>query len=162
MRDCNNTHARVFSGYIYVCMCIYTYIVSVCRLVISDFVTPWTVACQVLLHMEFSRQEYWSRLSFPSPRDVLLHPRTETWSPILQADSLPSEPPVSKVIKAPCPGERVRLLWTSDPPRTPFPWALCPHPRLLYLLVLLAPSVCTQKHPAVSHLVLSVIIALAP
>ena len=27
-------------------------------------VTPWTVACQAPLSMEFSRQEYWSRLSF--------------------------------------------------------------------------------------------------
>ena len=92
MRDCNNTHARVFSGYIYVCMCIYTYIVSVCRLVISDFVTPWTVACQVLLHMEFSRQEYWSRLSFPSPRD-LPNSGIEPRSYALQADSLSSGPP---------------------------------------------------------------------
>ena len=31
------------------------------------FVTPWTVAHQALLSMEFSRQEYWSGLPFPSP-----------------------------------------------------------------------------------------------
>ena len=37
--------------------------------------------------MEFSRQEYWSPLLFPSPGD-LLHPRTEPRSPALQADSL--------------------------------------------------------------------------
>ena len=30
-------------------------------------VTPWTVAHQVPLFMGFSRQEYWSGLSFPSP-----------------------------------------------------------------------------------------------
>ena len=29
--------------------------------------TPWTVACQAPLSMGFSRQEYWSRLPFPSP-----------------------------------------------------------------------------------------------
>ena len=29
-------------------------------------VTPWTVACQAPLSMGFSRQEYWSRLPFPS------------------------------------------------------------------------------------------------
>ena len=29
------------------------------------FATPWTVAYQVLLSMEFSRQEYWSVLPFP-------------------------------------------------------------------------------------------------
>ena len=30
---------------------------------------PWTVACQAPLSMEFSRQEYWSRLPFPTPGD---------------------------------------------------------------------------------------------
>ena len=30
------------------------------------FVTPWTVACQAPMSMEFSRQEYWSGLPFPT------------------------------------------------------------------------------------------------
>ena len=34
------------------------------------FVTSMTIACQALLFMEFSRQEYWSRLPFPSPGDL--------------------------------------------------------------------------------------------
>ena len=34
------------------------------------FVTPWTVAYQAPLSMGFSRQEYWSGLPFPSPRDL--------------------------------------------------------------------------------------------
>ena len=34
------------------------------------FVTPWTVACQAPLSMEFSRQEYWSKLPFPTPGDL--------------------------------------------------------------------------------------------
>ena len=42
--------------------------------------------------MEFSRQEYWSRLSFPSPGD-LPDPGIEPGSPALQADSLPFVPP---------------------------------------------------------------------
>ena len=42
--------------------------------------------------MEFSRQEYWSVLLFPSPGD-LPNPGMEPVSPALQADSLPSEPP---------------------------------------------------------------------
>ena len=33
-------------------------------------VTPWTVAHQAPLSIEFSRQEYWSGLPFPSPRDL--------------------------------------------------------------------------------------------
>ena len=32
--------------------------------------TPWTVACHTPLSMEFSRQEYWSRLLFPTPGDL--------------------------------------------------------------------------------------------
>ena len=32
--------------------------------------TPWTVACQVPLSMQFSRQEYWSGLPFHSPGDL--------------------------------------------------------------------------------------------
>ena len=53
---------------------------------------PWTVAYQASLSMGFSRQEYWSGLSFPSPGD-LRDPRIEPRSPALQADSLLSEPP---------------------------------------------------------------------
>ena len=30
------------------------------------FATPWTEVCQAPLSMEFSRQEYWSRVPFPS------------------------------------------------------------------------------------------------
>ena len=33
-------------------------------------VTPWTVAGQAPLSMEFSRQEYWSGFPFPSPGDL--------------------------------------------------------------------------------------------
>ena len=32
--------------------------------------TPWNVACQAPLSMRFSRQEYWSVLPFPSPKDL--------------------------------------------------------------------------------------------
>ena len=51
------------------------------------FATPWTVAYEAPPSMEFSRQEYWSGLSFPSPGD-LPHPRIEPGSPSLQADAL--------------------------------------------------------------------------
>ena len=56
------------------------------------FVTPWTVAYQAPLSMEFSRQEYWSGLPFPSPGD-LPDPGIEPRSPALQADALLSELP---------------------------------------------------------------------
>ena len=68
------------------------------------FVTPWTVAYKAPLSMEFSRQEYWRGLPFPSPGDLpnsgiepgsvikkccnIMHAGN-----IMQADALPSEPP---------------------------------------------------------------------
>ena len=38
-----------------------------CHVMSNSFVTSWTVACQAHLSMGFPRQEYWSRLLFPSP-----------------------------------------------------------------------------------------------
>ena len=38
--------------------------------IVSDSVTPWTIACQAPLSMGFSRQEYWSGLPIPSPEDL--------------------------------------------------------------------------------------------
>ena len=43
--------------------------------------------------MELSRQEYWSGLPFLSPEDRFPNPGIEPRSPVLQADSLLSEPP---------------------------------------------------------------------
>ena len=54
----------------------------------------WTVACQTPLSMEFSRQEYWSRLLFPT-LGHLPDPGIETVSLAMQCvlhwqeDSLP-------------------------------------------------------------------------
>ena len=39
--------------------------------------TPWTVACKAPLSMGFSRQEYWSRLLFPSPGEKSSENSTE-------------------------------------------------------------------------------------
>ena len=38
--------------------------------VVSDSAIPQTVACQAPLPMEFSRQECWSTLLFPSPGNL--------------------------------------------------------------------------------------------
>ena len=46
----------------YVCVCVLSHV--------QLFVTPWTVTCQAPLSMEFSRQECWSGLPFPSPGDL--------------------------------------------------------------------------------------------
>ena len=55
------------------------------------FAILWVVDYQTPLSMEFSRQEYWNGLPFPSP-GVLPDPGIEPGSPTLQADALPSEP----------------------------------------------------------------------
>ena len=74
--------------------CVYIYIYmeseSDSHSVMSNSATIWTAAHQAL-SMEFSRQEYWSGLPFPSPGD-LPDPGIKLRSPALQADSLLSEP----------------------------------------------------------------------
>ena len=66
-----------------------------CRWSVSHvwlFVTPWTVAHQTALSVEFSSKEYWSGLPFPSPGDLPV-PGIKPRSPAFQEDSLPSKPP---------------------------------------------------------------------
>ena len=55
-------------------------------------VTQWTAAYQAPPSMGFSRQEYWSGLPLPSPRDIL-DPGIKARSLALKANSLPTEPP---------------------------------------------------------------------
>ena len=73
------------------------------------FAIPWTEAHKASLSMEFSRQEYWSGYSFPSPGD-LPDPGIEPESLALQADSLPSEPP-EKPISLKCEKIIISLLY---------------------------------------------------
>ena len=69
------------------CVC-----VCVCGLShVQLFVTPWTIAHQAPLPLEFSRQEYWSGLPIPTPGG-LSNSGIEPESPALQADPLPTEP----------------------------------------------------------------------
>ena len=89
------------------CLCVSCSCVCVCVCVcvlsrVQLFATPWTVPCQAPLSTGFLRQDYWSGLPFPPPRD-LPNPGTEPNSPALQADSLPlshqgsSEPQIAAV-----------------------------------------------------------------
>ena len=55
----------------------------VCVLIHAQlFSGPWTVACQASLSTEFSRQEYWDKLPFPTPGDP--------WDPVIKPMSLVS------------------------------------------------------------------------
>ena len=54
--------------------------------------TPWAIAHQALLSLGFSRQQYWSELSFPSPGD-LPDPGIQPAAPALSGRFLTTESP---------------------------------------------------------------------
>ena len=87
-------NTKVFQLYI-----IHVYILSRFSSV-QLFATPWTVACQAPLSMEFFRQEYWSGLPCPPPGDL----PDQGWNPRLlcvlhlQAGSLPLAPPGKPIL----------------------------------------------------------------
>ena len=73
--------------------------------------------------MEFSRPEYWSGLSFPSPGD-LPNPGIEPTSPTLRADSLPAEPPGKPKNTGVSLLQRIFLTQESDWGFLPWRWIL--------------------------------------
>ena len=83
-----------------VCVCVGVCVwggVCVCSVIQSCqlFATPWIVALQAPLSMEFSRQDYWSGLPSPPPGD-LPSPGTEPVSPavpVLLGRFSTTEPP---------------------------------------------------------------------
>ena len=83
-----------------VCVC-----VCVSCSVVSNTGTPWTVARQAALSMEFSRQEYWSRQPFHSPGD-LPDPKIKPGSPSLETDSF-----LSELLGKPRWGHGAQFLW---------------------------------------------------
>ena len=94
----------------------------------SALVTPWTLGCQAPLSMRFSRQEYWSGWSFPSPGDLpdpgiepLLHCRQILYrlryeqSPVVGVPTLGVKPGRHRwkpgiLTTRPCRGLRLNLL----------------------------------------------------
>ena len=63
--DCPSIHQSFSGPAVSSCACMLSHFSHVWL-----FVTPWTVACQALLSMGFSRQEYWNGLLIPSPGDL--------------------------------------------------------------------------------------------
>ena len=61
----------LFTRYVCVCVCVCTCARVLSCSVVSDSVTPWTVAHQVPVSMVFPRQEYWNGSPFPLPGDLL-------------------------------------------------------------------------------------------
>ena len=62
-----------------VCMCV---CVSLSH--VQLFATPWMIACQAPLSMEFSWQKFWTGFPFP-PLGDLPNPGTEPMSPVSPA-----------------------------------------------------------------------------
>ena len=78
------------SGYDDSCL---TFLLLFSRSVVSNsFATPWSVACQAPLSMDFARQEHWSGLPLPSSGD-LPDPGIESMSPALASLFFTTEPP---------------------------------------------------------------------
>ena len=92
-----SVHCRIFSripglSFRWVCACALSHVLL--------FTSPRTVARQASLSLEFSRQEYWSGLPFPSPGDLPVPgiKSVSFASPALQVDSLPLTPPGKPLI----------------------------------------------------------------
>ena len=73
------------------------------------FEIPWSVAHQLPLSTEFSRQEYWSGLPFPSPVHACMHAKLLQSCPTLcnPMDSCPPGSSIHRILQA-----RV-LEWTA-------------------------------------------------
>ena len=72
--------------YIYLVLPVYCYqpISLHPRADMLSHVIPWTSACQTPLSMDFSRQEYWSGLPFPSPMRYSFKRQEMWWNKILK------------------------------------------------------------------------------
>ena len=79
---------------------LFSYWVMSDSFVIPPSFPPWIAAHQAPLSIGFPRQGNWSGLPVPSPGD-LPDPGIKPRSPVLQVDSLPSEPP----------GKPLLMLW---------------------------------------------------
>ena len=103
---------------------------------VRPFATPWTVAYQAPQSMEFSRQEYWSGLPFPSPGS-LPDPGIEPGSPALQADALLSEPPGKRMLNDTSMGAMTVLrlsIYSQKVGSDPVPGTLSPFSKIVGII----------------------------
>ena len=75
---------------------------------VQAYSTPWPAARQAPLSVEFSRQEYWSGLSFPPPGD-LPHPGIKPASPALAVGFFTPEPPQKSLNSIGLPRKFIRV-----------------------------------------------------
>ena len=78
--------SRCFQLFIYIVLC------ALSHSCVRIFATPWTIACQAPLSVGILQARILDLLPFP-PSGDLPNPGVKARSPVLQADSLPSESP---------------------------------------------------------------------
>ena len=85
-----------FNACVCVCVCALSHFSHV-----QLFRTPRTVACQAPLPMEFSRQEYWSGLPFPTSEDLPNSGIQPTFlaSPALAGEFFTTSPPGEQTVR---------------------------------------------------------------
>ena len=86
------------------------------------FLTLWTVACHTPLSMEFSRQEYWSGLPFPSPSQLFKGTLFDKLTFHLISESLVLKGHLSWLLEKEIPAHSSILAWRI--PRTGEPRGL--------------------------------------
>ena len=115
------------------------------------FVTPWTVAHQAPLSKGFPKQEYWSGLPFPSPRDFP-NPGNKLKSLALAGRFFTKEPPGKPLRKTPdsivatgnfCPFKQKLEFWKTSTTRN-FTTEQCLKTSLMRLVGILI-DVCIKK-----------------
>ena len=95
-----------------VCVCVSVCVCLHAHSVVPDSLRPWIVACQAPLSMDFSRQESWSGLFFPSPGD-LPNPGIRSMSPLSHALA-------GRFFTSAPPGKPSHSPW----PKAPLSWGL--------------------------------------
>ena len=91
-----HTHTHI---YIHTQTCTYGHAQSICQ--VRLFATPWTIAYQAPLSIDFSKQEYWSGQPFPTPGNL--------------PDPDPGIEPASPVSLA-----LAGIFFTTEPPGKPY------------------------------------------
>ena len=89
-----------------------------CSVMSDSFATPWTIARQAPLSVEFSSQEYWSGLPFPTPGD-LPNPGIEPTSPALAGSFFSTELCGKLLADCSCSRNIFRWSWSHPFPQVP-------------------------------------------
>ena len=104
-------HAHAYSS----CFCPHNSECMLSRSIVSNFLqSPWTTACQALLSMGFSWQEYWRGLPF-TPPEYLSNPGIKPVASALAGRFFTTEPPGTSPIMLSSLKFKCHFLWICSP-----------------------------------------------